>query len=111
VTLGGGQVRSIPEWANPVYGLDFLQVHSYPDVRYPHRDEPLFGRTAASFGVPQPILIGECPWHPRVHPDGHLSPAYSLDDYLQLARDGGYLGAWPWSFKGVDAFGAVGREG
>ena len=24
-----------------------------------------------------------------------------------LARDGGYLGAWPWSFKGVDAFGAA----
>ena len=40
------------------------------------------------------------------HPEGHLSPAYTLEDYLTLARDGGYLGAWPWSFKGVDAFGA-----
>jgi hypothetical protein len=28
-------------------------------------------------------------------------------DYLKLARDGGYLGAWPWSYKGTDAFGAV----
>ena len=27
-----------------------------------------------------------------------------------LAQDGGYLGAWPWSVKGVDAFGAVGRR-
>ena len=39
--------------------------------------------------------------------DDHLSPAYTLEDYLSLARDGGYLGAWPWSFKGTDAFGAV----
>lgn len=107
VTLGGGRVRFADEWDHAAYGLDFLQVHSYPDVRYPHRDESVFGRAAADFGLSKPLLIGECPWHPRVHPEGHLSPAYTLDDYLQLARDGGYLGAWPWSFKGVDAFGAV----
>jgi hypothetical protein len=29
---------------------------------------------------------------------------------LTLVREGGYLGAWPWSFKGVDAFGAVGVQ-
>lgn len=111
VTLGGGQVRSARIWDDPAYGLDFIQVHSYPDVRYPDRDETLFGRSAASFGLSKPLLIGECPWHPRHHPAGHLSPAYTLDDYLQLARDGGYLGAWPWSFKGVDAFGAVPLSG
>lgn len=106
VTLGGGRVRSAKEWDDPVYGLDFVQVHSYPDVRYADRDETVFGRTAADFGVSKPLLIGECPSNPRQHPDGHLSPAYTLDDYLTLARDGGYLGAWPWSFKGVDAFGS-----
>ena len=106
VTLGGGQVKFAREWDDPAYGLDFVQVHSYPDVRYQDRDESLFGRSAADFGLSKPLLIGECPSHPRVHPVGHLSPAYTLDDYLQLARDGGYLGAWPWSFKGVDAFGA-----
>jgi hypothetical protein len=31
----------------------------------------------------------------------------TIADYLQLAREGGYLGAWPWSFKGVDTFGVV----
>ncbi len=31
----------------------------------------------------------------------------SLADYLNGARAGAYLGAWPWSFKGVDACGAV----
>ena len=107
VTLGGGRVRNAKEWDDPAYGLDFVQVHSYPDVRYPDRDDALFGRTAASFGLTKPLLIGECPSDPRRHPEGHLSPAYTLDDYLALARDGGYLGAWPWSFKGVDAFGAA----
>jgi hypothetical protein len=107
VTLGGGRVRSAKEWDDPAYGLDFAQVHSYPDVRYPDRDDSLFGRTAASFGLTKPLLIGECPSDPRRHPEGHLSPAYTLEDYLALARDGGYLGAWPWSFKGVDAFGPV----
>lgn len=110
VTAGGGRVRSASEWDRPDYGLDFVQVHSYPDVRYPNRDDTVFGRTAASFGLSKPLLIGECPWHPRLHPEGLLSPAYTLDDYLALARDGGYLGAWPWSFKGVDAFGAVAAQ-
>ena len=107
VTLGGGRVRNAREWDDPAYGLDFAQVHSYPDVRYPHRDDTLFGRTAASFGLTKPLLIGECPSDPRRHPEGHLSPAYTLDDYLTLAREGGYMGAWPWSFKGVDAFGST----
>jgi hypothetical protein len=107
VTLGGALVRHAKKWDDPAYGLDFVQVHSYPDVRYPDRDESVFERAASDFGVTKPLLIGECPWHPRVHPEGHLSPARTLQDYLNLARDGGYLGAWPWSFKGVDAFGAV----
>jgi hypothetical protein len=107
VTLGGGQVRFAKEWDDAAYGLDVVQIHSYPDVRYPRRDETVFGRTAADFGLSKPLLIGECPAHPRRHPDGHLSPAYYLTDYLSLAREGGYLGAWAWSFKGVDAFGAA----
>ena len=106
VTVGGGQVKFAREWDDPAYGLDIVQVHSYPDVRYQDRDDSLFGRTAADFGLSKPLLIGECPSDPRVHPEGHLSPAYTLEDYLNLARDGGYLGAWPWSFKGIDAFGA-----
>ena len=107
VTLGGGQVRFAREWDAAEYGLDFVQVHSYPDVRYPDRDDSVFGRTAQSFGLSKPLLIGECPSNPRAHPEGHLSPAYTLADYLTLAGEGDYLGAWPWSFKGVDAFGAV----
>jgi hypothetical protein len=106
VTLGGGQVRFAREWDHAAYGLDFIQIHSYPDVRDPDRDDWVFGKTAADFGLSKPVLIGECPSHPRQHPEGHLSPAYTLEDYLNLAREGGYLGVWPWSFKGVDAFGS-----
>ena len=107
ITLGGGRIAPVHEWDRPSYDLDFLQVHSYPDVRYPDRDASVFGRTAASYALSKPLLIGEFPSQPRLHPPGHLSPAYALEDYLQLARDGGYLGAWPWSFTGVDAFGAA----
>ena len=54
------------------------------------------------------MLIGECPANAdRQHPADHAPPPFTLEDYLTLAREGGYLGAWPWSFKGVDDFGAV----
>jgi hypothetical protein len=111
LTIGGGRISALKEWDDDCYGLDFVQVHSYPDVRYPFRDETLFGRPAAAFGLRRPLLIGEFPSHPRMHPSGHLSPAYTLEDYLALARDGGYLGAWPWSFKGTDDFGAIDLSG
>ena len=107
ITLGGGQVKFAKEWDDPIYGLDFVQVHSYPDVRYQDRDVSVFQQRAADFHLTKPLLIGECPSHPRRHPRHHLSPAYTLDDYLRVASEGGYLGAWPWSFKGVDAFGPV----
>jgi hypothetical protein len=111
VTLGGGRVRFASEWDDPSYGLDFIQVHSYPDIRHPRRDTMLMGRPWASLGVSKPVLIGECPGNAdRQHPPDHFPPAFSLSDYLDLARDAGYLGAWPWSFKGVDAFGAVDTE-
>lgn len=87
-----------------------MQVHSYPDLRHPDRDVWLVGRTAASFGLSKPLLIGEHPASPRLHPADHLPPAYWLEHYQALAREGGYLGAWPWSFKGVDAFGAADRD-
>jgi len=113
VTVGGGRVRFAAEWDDPAYGLDYIQVHSYPDVRYPDRDASVLGRTAASFGLSKPLLIGEHPSSPRQHPDNHQPPEYWLEDYQALARNGGYLGAWPWSFKGVDPFGApdLGRFG
>ncbi len=108
VTVGGGRVKHAREWDHPAYGIDVIQVHSYPDVRYPERDERVLDRPASVLGVSKPVLIGEHPANgARLCPADHQPPNASLDDYIQLARRGGYLGAWPWSFKGVDAFGAV----
>jgi hypothetical protein len=107
ITLGGGRAINVREWDHPSYDLDFIQIHTYPDVRYPDRDAALLGMRAQALGVSKPVLIGEFPSDPRQHPAHHLSPAYSLEDYLQLASTGGYMGAWPWSFQGTDAFGRV----
>ncbi|HJU41912.1 MAG TPA: hypothetical protein VJ691_03825 [Vicinamibacterales bacterium] len=94
ITLGGGRVMAVREWDHPDYGLDFIQVHSYPHERRRFRQARVFRRPAADFGVSKPILIGEF-------------AAGSIADCIVLARDGGYLGAWPWSYKGTDAVGAV----
>lgn len=94
ITIGGGRVSAAGEWDRPDYGLDFIQVHSYPDSRRPSRAPLVFGRSSADFGVSKPILIGEF-------------AAGNMNECIALARDGGYIGAWPWSFKGTDAFGAV----
>jgi hypothetical protein len=107
LTIGGGRVSAIGEWDRDVYDLDFLQVHTYPDVRHASREDAVFGTPVRDLNVRRPILIGEFPSDPRIHPAGHLSPAYTMADYLAMAKRGGYLGAWPWSFKGTDAFGAV----
>ena len=107
LTIGGGRVATIKEWDHDGYDLDFIQVHAYPDVRYPGRDDGIIGKSVTDFGVNRPVVIGEFPSNPRQHPGHHLSPAYTTRDYLAAAAAGGYLGAWPWSFKGTDAFGAV----
>ncbi len=85
ITLGGGRVRFASEWDDPAYGLDFVQMHSYPDVRYQDRDVSLFGRT------PPIAFRRRIGW--RITSRSRAT--------------GGYLGAWPWSFKGVDAFGST----
>ena len=107
LTLGGGRIAHAREWDHPTYDLDFIQLHSYPDVRYPRGEVSLFDTPLEALGVRKPVLIAEFPADPRQHPPEHLSPAYSIADYLTLAREGGYLGAWPWSYQGTDAFGRV----
>lgn len=108
VTVGGARVKHASEWDDAAYGLDFIQVHSYPDVRHPGRDRSLIGKPAADLGVSKPVLIGEFPANgDRQHPEDHHPPPFSASDYFDLARDGGYLGAWPWSFMGHDDFGGV----
>jgi hypothetical protein len=108
VTVGGGRAKFAAEWDKPVYGLDFVQVHLYPDAEHPGRDRDIVGKPCRDLGVWKRVLIGECPAHAdREHPPSHTPMPYVLADYLAMARTGGYLGVWPWSFRGVDEFGAV----
>jgi hypothetical protein len=108
VTVGGGRARFASEWDRDEYGLDFIQVHLYLDTRDPGRDLDLRTVDCSALRVSKPVLIGEFPGNGHFqHPPTFALPTCSMEEYLAFAESGGYLGAWPWSFKGVDGFGAV----
>jgi hypothetical protein len=108
VTVGGGRARFAAEWDRDEYALDFIQVHLYLDTRDPRRDLDLRNVPCADLRVSKPVLIGEFPGNGHFqHPPTFALPTCSMEEYLAFAASGGYLGAWPWSFKGVDGFGAV----
>ena len=107
-TLGCARVDNLWAWDDDTMGLDVLQVHSYPDVRHPDRDPDIFGIPATALGVRRPVVLGEFPCNgPHAHPANAEPPATTLGEYLEFAVSGGYLGWWPWSFSGTDAYGRV----
>ena len=112
VTLGGARLRNLRAWDDPSLGLDLLQVHSYPDTRWLFRAEPdIFARPVSSLDISRALILGEFPGNgPAQHPRGACPPATTLDDYLEFGVDGGYAGAWPWSFSGTDAYGCLPEE-
>ena len=111
VTLGGGRARNLWAWDAAAFGLDVLQVHQYPDVRRPDRDDDLFGIPAEALGFRRAVILGEFPGNgPVQHPPGASPPAITLGEYLEFAVQGGYAGAWPWSFSGTDAYGRLPPE-
>ena len=105
-TIGAARLHNLWAWDDDALGLDVLQVHSYPDLRAPNRDADIFGRPASSLGVRRPVVLGEFAANgPAQHPDGVVPPERTMDEYLAFAVAGGYLGAWPWSYSGTDAYG------
>lgn len=107
VTIGCARSYNLWAWDDDRLDLDLLQLHSYPDVRWAH-DVDVFGRHVSELGVRRPVLLGEFPGDgPRQHPCAARPPATTLDEYLAFALDAGYVGAWPWSFSGTDAYGRV----
>ncbi len=107
-TLGGGRVRNLWAWDDEGLGLDVLQVHHYPDTRHPQRDDDPFGRPSRALGLGHSLILGEFPGNASErHPPGASPPAITLDAYLEFALQGGYLGGWPWSFSGTDAYGRL----
>jgi hypothetical protein len=110
-TMSAARVHNLWAWGDPELGLDFVQLHSYPDLQHPERDRDVFGMPAASLGMAKPLVLGEFPCDaPRQHPPGTSPPDTTLADYLEFALAHGYLGAWPWSFSGTDAYGRVPEE-
>lgn len=107
-TLGCARVHNLWAWDDEALGLDLLQVHTYPDVRHPEREADIFGIPASRLGVGRPVIIGEFPCSGSTHhPEGAVPPDTTLEQYLEFAVSAGYLGAWPWSFSGTDAYGRV----
>jgi hypothetical protein len=110
-TLGTARFHNLWAWDDDTLGLDVLQIHSYPDVRYPDRDIDVFGMKAASLGVRRGVILGEFPGNgPEQHPERAAPPPTTLEEYLEFAVRGGYLGAWPWSFSGTDPYGRLPEE-
>ena len=110
-TLGCARARNLWAWEDPALGLDVLQVHTYPDTRRPRRDVDLYGCRRRRSGVSREVLLGEFPGDaPRQAPRGASPPPTTLEQYLEFALEQGYVGAWPWSFSGTDAYGRVPHE-
>jgi hypothetical protein len=110
-TMSCARLDNLWAWDDTTLGLDFLQVHSYPDTTRPQHDRDIFGLPAASLGCTRRVILGEFPGDgPRQHPRGASPPSWTLDDYLEFALAQGYAGAWPWSFSGTDAYGSIPEE-
>ena len=108
VTLGGARARNLWAWDDEALGLDVLQVHQYPDMRRPDRDDDLFGTPAEALVLQRAVILGEFPGNgPEQHPNGASPPPITVGDYLEFGLRSGYAGAWPWSFSGTDAYGRL----
>ena len=107
-TMAAARMHNLWAWSDPELGVDFVQVHSYPDVKVPERDTDVFGMPAASLGIARPVVLGEFPGNaPERCPAGSSPPPTTLGQYLEFAVSAGYVGAWPWSFSGTDAYGRI----
>lgn len=106
VTVGGARLRFAGWWDDPRLGLDFLQAHAYYD---PVHDFDLLATPHRALGLTRPLLIGECAAHGDPADPRRQRPPVDVRGLAAAARRGGYLGAWPWSWRGVDRQGAVVR--
>ena len=107
-TIGCARLHNLWAWDDPELGLDLLQVHSYPDTRYPGRDLDPTQTAAAALGFRRPVLLGEYPGDPAAqHPPKASPVVQDLEEVLEASVNGGYAGAWPWSFSGTDGYGRL----
>jgi hypothetical protein len=109
--IGCARLHNLWAWADPELGLDILQIHSYPDARHPGRDLDPLSTSAPDLGFSKPVLLGEFPANaPTERPRNAEPLAQPIDQVLEAAVAGDYVGAWPWSFSGTDAYGRLPLE-
>jgi len=107
-TISCARLHNLWAWDDPALELDFLQLHSYPDLKHPDRDADVFGKPAAALGARTRIVLGEFPSDGvHRHPPGVSHPERTIEEYLEFALAAGYAGAWPWSFSGTDDYGSL----
>jgi hypothetical protein len=101
VTVGSKSRKHLDLWTD--VGLDFYQYHYYERLEatyplaYPYKD-----MDAALKLQGKPVVVGEFP----TKDDTRHSTPYngSLTKYMNVIRDNGYAGAWPWSYGAVDDY-------
>jgi hypothetical protein len=103
-TVGGARLRFASWWDDARLQLDVLQAHAYYD---PAHDFDLLTTSAVALGLTRPLVIGECAGRGDGADTERGRPALDVRAIAATARRQGYLGAWPWSWRGVDAQGAV----
>ena len=52
-TIGCARLHNLWAWDDPALELDFLQLHSYPDLKHPERDADVFGQADLDAGRAQ----------------------------------------------------------
>ena len=105
VTVGGARLRFAPWWDDPRLGLDFLQAHAYYD---PSHDLDVVQTPHAALGLTRPLVLGEYSAQGDPADAGAGRPPMDAVQVAAAAMAGGYEGAWPWSWRGVDAHGPIG---
>ncbi len=106
-TIGSARLRFAGWWDDPSFGFDFLQAHTYYD---PAHDFDLLQTPCAALGLSRPLVVGECSARGDAHDAVRRRPALSAIDLTEAAAEGGYAGAWPWSWRGVDGHGPLATD-
>jgi hypothetical protein len=88
VTVGSARRKWLQYWKG--LGLDFYQFHWYDHFA---AEEPFPWPPYSELGLDKPCIIGEVPT---------ANTAYSVKEYLDAARTGGYHGLLIWSYRARD---------
>ena len=104
VTIGNARLRFARLWDDAALGLDFLQAHAYYD---PVQDLDALLTSPTALGLTRPLVIGECSAAGDTVDPVRGRPSLPLPQLAAAFADRGYAGAWPWSWRGVDAHGAL----